>query len=76
MAQLKAQNAPPSAEKRSKTTGIVKAANKQFSRMKNEEQQALAVMNKQIGQILNYCQLLHDPKYKKAWNISAANEFG
>ena len=44
--------------------------------MDNEVQQALAVMDKQTGQILNYHQLLCNPKYKKAWNISAANEFG
>ena len=33
-------------------------------------------MDKQTVQILNYCQLLRSPKYKKAWNILAANEFG
>jgi hypothetical protein len=44
--------------------------------MENEVQQALAVMDKQTGQILNYRQLLPGPKYKKALNILAANEFG
>ena len=73
MAQPKAQNAPPSAQTLSKTTGIAKAANKQFSRMKNEVQQALEVMDKQTGQILNYRQSLRDPKYKKNMNILAAN---
>jgi hypothetical protein len=46
MAQLKAQNAPPSARTRSKTMGIAKAANKRFARMENEVQQMLAVMDK------------------------------
>ena len=44
--------------------------------MENKVQQVLAVMAKQTGQILKYCQLLRNPKYKKAWNILAANEFG
>jgi hypothetical protein len=47
-----------------------------FERMKNEVQQALAVMEKDTGQLLNYRQLICNPKYKKAWNLSAANEFG
>jgi hypothetical protein len=44
--------------------------------MENEVQQALAVMEKDTGWLLNYQQLIHNPKYKKAWNQSAANEFG
>ena len=72
-AQLQAQNAKPTAETRLKSMGIAKAANRRFARMENEVQQALAVMDKQTGQILNYCHLLRDPKYKKEWNISAAN---
>ena len=44
--------------------------------MENEVQQALTVMDKQTGQIHNYSQLLRDPKYKKALNKLAANEFG
>jgi membrane carboxypeptidase/penicillin-binding protein len=47
----------------SKTTVITKAANKWFARMENEVQQALTVMDKQTGQILNYRQLLRGPKY-------------
>ena len=38
--------------------------------------QAMAVMDKASGKLLNYRQLMRDPKYKKEWNISAANEFG
>ena len=47
--QLQAQNTPPSAQKQSKSTDIAKAAIRQFSRMENEVQQALAVMDKQTG---------------------------
>ena len=28
------------------------------------------------GKMLNYRQLIRNPKYKKQWNVSAANEFG
>ena len=46
--------------------------------MENEVKQALAVMDNQTGKLLNYCQLMRNPKYKKhgAYQISAANEFG
>ena len=33
-------------------------------------------MYKETGTLLNYCQLMRHPKYKKAWSISTANEFG
>jgi hypothetical protein len=44
--------------------------------MENEVQRALAVMDKETGQLLNYRQLIRNPKYKKEWRLSAANEFG
>ncbi len=44
--------------------------------MENEVQQALAVMERDTGWLLNYRQLICNPKYKKAWNLSAANKFG
>ena len=44
--------------------------------MENEVQRALAVIDKDTGQLLNYRQLIRNPEYKKEWNISAANEFG
>ncbi len=44
--------------------------------MENEVQQALAVMEKDTGWLLNYGQLICNPKYKKAWNLWAANKFG
>ncbi len=36
----------------------------------------MAVMDKDTGKLLNYRQLMNSPKYKKAWSLSAANEFG
>jgi len=54
--------------------GIAKSANRQFAWMENKVHQALAVMDQQTGRLLNYRQLLRDPKYKKGWDISAANE--
>jgi hypothetical protein len=44
--------------------------------MENEVQHALAVMEKDTGRLLNYQQLICNPKYKKAWNLLAANKFG
>ena len=43
--------------------------------MENEVQQALAVMDKDTGQLLNYRQLIRNPKYKKEWKILAAKGF-
>eukprot|EP00804_Cyclotella_cryptica_P017742 CCRYP_001167-RA/>CCRYP_001167-RA protein AED:0.39 eAED:0.39 QI:0/0/0/1/0/0/5/0/585 len=34
------------------------------------------VLDPETGQLLEYRQLLRHPKFKEAWNISAANEFG
>ncbi len=44
--------------------------------MENEVHQALAVMDKETGRLLNYRQLLRSPKHKKAWSMLAANKFG
>ena len=44
--------------------------------MKNKVQRALAVMYKETGWLLNYQQLIQNPKYKKDWNTLAENEFG
>ncbi len=44
--------------------------------MENEVQQALVVMERDTGWLLNYQQLIRNPKYKKAWNLLAANKFG
>jgi hypothetical protein len=60
-----ALNVPLASRTRSKTIGMEKAIHKQFTRMENKVHQALAVMDKETGKLLNYCQLLRHPKYKK-----------
>ena len=42
----------------------------------NEVHQAMAVLNKATGKIINYRQLMRHPTYKKDWQLSSANEFG
>ena len=49
---------------------------RRLARLENEVHQALAVMDKQTGKMLNYRQLMRHPFYKKAWSLSSANEFG
>ena len=49
---------------------------KQIERLESEVHQAMAVMDAETGQLLNYKQLIRSPKYKKDWSYSAANEFG
>ena len=44
--------------------------------LENEVHQAMAVMDAETGKLLNYKQLTRDPKYKKRWSVSSANEFG
>ena len=47
-----------------------------MSRLEDEVHQAMAVMDADTGKLLNYKKLTKDPKYKKRWAISSANEFG
>jgi hypothetical protein len=44
--------------------------------VENEVHQALAVLDKATGKMLNYRQLIQHPTYKKDWQLSSANEFG
>jgi hypothetical protein len=44
--------------------------------MENEIHQAMAVMDNETGQLLNYRQLMRSNKHKQAWGRSSANEFG
>ena len=39
-------------------------------------EKAFPVLDPETGQLLEYRQLLRHPKFKDAWSISAANEFG
>jgi hypothetical protein len=77
-AQEAAQNTTPAMCTRSKNTGTASVAWEQFTcmDMENEVHQALAVMDKQTGKLLNYRQLIRSPTYKAAWSISAANKYG
>ena len=47
-----------------------------MDRLENEVHEAMAVMDAETGKLLNYKQLIRNPKYKKKWSISSANEFG
>jgi len=49
---------------------------KKMEQIENKVHQAMAVMDDETGQLLNYKQLLRSAKYKKQWSISSANEFG
>jgi hypothetical protein len=47
-----------------------------ITRLENEVHQAIAVMDKDTGKLLNYMKLTNSPKYKKTWSLSADNKFG
>ena len=47
-----------------------------ISQLENDIHQALAVMDAETGKLLNYRKLMRNPKYKKNWSTSSANEFG
>ena len=49
---------------------------RRLTQLENEVHQALAVMDKQTGRMMNYRQLLRHPLYKADWSLSSANEFG
>jgi hypothetical protein len=36
----------------------------------------MAVMDADTGKLLNYRQLMRSTKYREAWSLSSANEFG
>ena len=47
-----------------------------ITRLENEVHQAMSVMDADTGKLLNYRQLLRSTKYRQAWSLSSANEFG
>jgi hypothetical protein len=47
-----------------------------ITHLEQQVHQALAVMDRDSGKLLNYKQLTKHPKYKKQWSTSSANEFG
>jgi hypothetical protein len=48
---------------------------RRITRLENKVHQAMTVMDKDTGKLLNYRQLMNSPKHKKAWSLSAANKF-
>jgi hypothetical protein len=73
-AQEAQQASPPALNTRSKLAA--NAVMRCFECMENEVQQVLAVIEKDTGWLLNYRQLIYNPKYKKVWNLLTANKFG
>ncbi len=47
-----------------------------ITRLENEVQHAMAVMDTDTGKLLNYRQLRRSTKYRQAWSLSSANKFG
>ena len=54
----------------------VRQTTRKFKNLEIEVHQVMVVMDEQTGRLLNYKQLMRDPKYKKNWSTSSANEFG
>ncbi len=55
--------------------GLVRLTHR-ITKLENKVHQAIAVIDKDTGKLLNYRQLMNSPKYKKTWSLSAANKFG
>jgi hypothetical protein len=49
---------------------------RRITRLENEVQHAMAVMDADMGKLLNYRQLMISTKYRQAWSLSPANKFG
>ena len=47
-----------------------------MGRLENKVHQAMTAMDADTGKLLNYKQLLRNPKHKKKWTTSSANNFG
>ncbi len=47
-----------------------------ITRLENEVQHAMAVMDADTGKLLNYRQLMRSTKYRQAWSLSLGNKFG
>eukprot|EP00956_Cyclotella_meneghiniana_P007050 scaffold9575_cov44-Cyclotella_meneghiniana.AAC.1 len=85
-ARLKAQRAANNSvnARQASATKVSAAADKSIAerllrrkrQIVNCIERAFPVLDPETGQLLEYRQLLRHPKYKDAWNISAANEFG
>ena len=49
---------------------------KRIAKVENEVHKAMAVLDRDTSKLLKYRQLMQEPRYKKEWSKSAANEFG
>ena len=49
---------------------------RRIAQVESEVHEAMAVLDRDTGQLLKYRQLIRDPRYKEEWSTSAANEFG
>jgi hypothetical protein len=49
---------------------------RRITRLENEVQHAMAVMDADTSKLLNYRQLMRSTKYRQAWSLSLANKFG
>jgi hypothetical protein len=47
-----------------------------ITQLENEVQHTMAVMDADMGKLLNYRQLMRRTKYRQAWSLSSANKFG
>ncbi len=43
---------------------------RRITRLENEVNQAMAVMDADMGKLLNYRQLMRNTKYREAWSLS------
>ena len=57
-------------------TGNMATVDTAISHLENDFQQALAVLDTDIGKLLSYRQLMTKPKFKKIWSTSSANKLG
>ena len=47
-----------------------------IQKLEKQIEKAMAVLDEDTGNLLNYRQLLRHPKYQAQWKVSSANEFG
>ena len=77
-ARIKARRATPSTAPKVTKADDESIAERLLRRKRqiNQIHAAFPVLDPETGKLLEYRQLLRHPKFKEAWNISAANEFG
>ncbi len=58
------------------TNDVTKFASLCTSLLQVDDPSALSVLNPSTGELLQHCQLRHDPHYKTTWDTLYANELG